>query len=75
MGGSAAPLLVRTDGRGVPASTVFAASHGCGGGTGGWPTAAGPGVAKDIEVYIHYGQEGGVGWQPSWFVEFFAEQG
>ena len=37
--------------------------------------AAGPGVAKDIEVYIHYGQEGGVGWQPSWFVEFFAEQG
>jgi hypothetical protein len=35
MGGSAAPLLARPDGRGMPASTVFIASHGCGGGTGG----------------------------------------
>jgi hypothetical protein len=46
-------------------------------------TAAGPGVglrrrdrvAKDIEVYAHYGHEGGVGyqvdWQLSWFVECF----
>jgi hypothetical protein len=37
---------------------------GCGGGTG---------VAKDIEVYTHYGHEGGVNyqvdWQLSWFVE------
>ena len=33
----------------------------------------GTGVAKDIEVYTHYGHEGGVDyhvdWQLSWFVE------
>jgi hypothetical protein len=41
----AAPALfsVRPDGRGMPASTVFTAFHAYGGGTGGWPTAAGPG--------------------------------
>ena len=51
------------------------------------PTAAGPGladgggtgVAKDIEVYAHYGHEGGVDyhvdWQLSWFVECFPDQG
>ena len=35
----------------------------------------GTGVAKDIEVYTHYGHEGGVDyqvdWQLSWFVECF----
>ena len=49
------------------------------GGSEGWPTAAGPGVAKDIEVYTHYGHEGGVDyqvdWQLSWFVECFPDQG
>jgi hypothetical protein len=50
-------------------------------------TAAGPAlvygggteVAKDIEVYTHYGHEGGVDYQVdrqlSWFVECFADQG
>ena len=50
-------------------------------------TAAGPRVglrrrdrvAKDIEVYSHYGHEGGVDyqvdWQLSWFVECFPDQG
>jgi hypothetical protein len=37
------------------------------------------GVAKDIEVYAHYGHEGGVDyqvdWQLSWFVECFPGQG
>jgi hypothetical protein len=36
-------------------------------------------VAKDIEVYAHYGHEGGVDyqvdWQLSWFVECFPGQG
>jgi hypothetical protein len=36
-------------------------------------------VAKDIEVYTHYGHEGGVDYQVdrqlSWFVECFADQG
>ena len=54
----------------MPASTVFTAFHAYGGGTG---------VAKDIEVYAHYGHEGGVDyqvdWQLSWFVECFAGQG
>ena len=35
----------------------------------------GTGVAKDIEVYAHYGHEGGVDWQLSWFVECFPDQG
>ena len=34
---------------------------------------------KDIEVYAHYGHEGGVDyqvdWQLSWFVECFPDQG
>ena len=42
----------------------------CGGGTG---------VAKDIEVYPHYGHEGRVDyqvdWQLNWFVECFPDQG
>jgi hypothetical protein len=63
----------------MPASTVFTAFHTYGGGTGGWPTAAGTGVAKDVEVYIHYGHESGVDyqvdWQLSWFVECFPDQG
>lgn len=54
----------------MPASTVFTALHAYGGGTG---------VAKDIEVYAHYGHEGGVDyqvdWQLSWFVECFPDQG
>jgi len=54
----------------MPASTVFTAFHAYGGGTG---------VAKDIEVYAHYGHEGEVDyqvdWQLSWFVECFAGQG
>ena len=68
----AAPALfsVRPDGRGKPASLVFTAFHAYGGGTG---------VAKDIEVYAHYGHEGGVDyqvdWQLSWFVECFPDQG
>jgi N-methylhydantoinase B/oxoprolinase/acetone carboxylase alpha subunit len=36
----------RPDGRGMPASTVFTAFHAYGGGTGGWPTAAGPGLPR-----------------------------
>ena len=39
----------------------------------------GTGVAKDIEVYAHYGHEGGVDyqvdWQLSWFVECLPDQG
>jgi hypothetical protein len=39
----------------------------------------GTGVAKDIEVYTHYGHESGVDyqvdWQLSWFVECFPDQG
>jgi hypothetical protein len=68
----AAPALfsVRPDGRGKPASLVFTAFHAYGGGTG---------VAKDIEVYTHYGHEGGVDyqvdWQLSWFVEWSPDQG
>jgi hypothetical protein len=44
----AAPALfsVRPDGCGMPASTVFTAFHAYGGGTGGWPTAAGPGLPR-----------------------------
>ena len=50
-------------------------------------TAAGPrlaygggtGVAEDIEVYTHYGHEGGVDYQVDWqlsrFVECFPDQG
>jgi hypothetical protein len=78
-GAALALFSVRPDGRGKPASTVFTAFHAYGGGTEGWPTAAGPGVAKDIEVYTHYGHEGGVDyqvdWQLSWFVECFPDQG
>jgi hypothetical protein len=49
--------------------------------------AAGPRVglrrrdrgAKDIEVYTHYGHEGGVDyqvdWQLNWYVECFPDQG
>jgi hypothetical protein len=63
----------------MPGSTVFTAFHAYGGGTGGWPAAAEPWVAKDIEVYSHYGHEGGVDyqvdWQLSWFVECFPDQG
>jgi hypothetical protein len=48
----------------MPASTVFTAFHAYGGG---------------IEVYTHYGHEGGVDyqvdWQLSWFVECFPDQG
>ena len=77
----AAPALfsVRPDGRGMPTSLVFTAFNAYVGGTEGWPTAAGPGIAKDIEVYTHYGHEGGVDyqvdWQLSWFVECFPDQG
>jgi hypothetical protein len=69
----------RPDGRGMPASTVFTAFHAYGGGTGGLAYGGGTGVAKDIEVYTHYGHEGGVDyqvdWQLSWFVECFPDQG
>ena len=77
----AAPALfsVRPNGRGMPTSLVFTAFHAYVGGTEGGPTAAGPGIAKDIEVYTHYGHEGGVDyqvdWQLSWFVEWFPDQG
>ena len=47
----------------MPTSLVFTAFHAYVGGTEGWPTAAGPGIAKDIEVYTHYGHEGGVDYQ------------
>jgi hypothetical protein len=62
----------------MPASTVVTASM---------LTAAGPGVglrrryrvAKDIEVYTHYCQEGGVDyqvdWQLSWFVGMLRRPG
>jgi hypothetical protein len=77
VGGSARPFSVRPDGRGKPAFTVFTAFDArapepwlaCGGGTG---------VAKDIEVYTHYGRRAGrfqVDWQLSWFVECFPDQG
>ena len=79
VGGTAILFSVRSDGSGEPASTVFTAFHAHVGGTEGWPTAAGPGIAKDIEVYTHYGREGGVDyqvdWQLSWFVEWFPDQG
>jgi hypothetical protein len=45
----------------------------------GLADGGGTGVAKDIEVYAHYGHEGGVDyqvdWQLSWFVECFPDQG
>jgi hypothetical protein len=70
VGGSAGLFSVSPDGRGKPASLVFTAFHAYGGGTG---------VAKDIEVYTHYGHEGGVDyqvdWQLSWFVEWSPDQG
>jgi hypothetical protein len=55
-----APALcsVRRDGRGMPASWVFTAFDARGAGTG-VACGGGTGVAKDIEVYTHYGQRAG----------------
>ena len=78
----AAPALfsVRPDGRGMPASTVFTAFHTYGGGTGGWPTAAGPGLRRTSRFTPTTVMRAGsinyqVDWQLSWFVECFPRPG
>ena len=78
----AAPALfaVRPDGGGKPASLVFTAFHAYGGGTEGWPTAAGPGLPRTSRSTPTTVMRAGsinyqVDWQLSWFVECFPDQG